>query len=96
MSIRLVVTFAAAPGKAAEYLAAWKERCAAVTGEEPGCEQYEIFQSAEDPDRLVLVEHWTDQAALDAHFEHSKTRPPMPAELGAFVSREDYVYNRVR
>lgn len=36
MSIRLVVTFAAAPGKGADYLAAWKERCAEVSSQEPG------------------------------------------------------------
>ena len=33
---------------------------------EPGCEQFEVFQSVANPDRLALLERWTDPAALDA------------------------------
>jgi quinol monooxygenase YgiN len=34
---------------------------------EPGCEQFEDFQSVVNPDKLALLERWPDQAALDAH-----------------------------
>jgi quinol monooxygenase YgiN len=34
---------------------------------EPGCEQFEVFQSVVNPDKLALLERWTDQAALDTH-----------------------------
>jgi quinol monooxygenase YgiN len=34
---------------------------------EPGCEQFEMFRSVVDPDKLAILERWTDQAALDAH-----------------------------
>ena len=96
MSVRLVVTIAAAPGKGPELAAAYKGRCAEVM-KEPGCEQFEVFQSALDPDKLVLLERWADQAALDVHAKVNTTRPPLPAGLRAGAGeREDYAYNRTR
>lgn len=35
--------------------------------EEDGCIQFEFFFAAERNDRMVLMEHWRDAAALDAH-----------------------------
>jgi len=96
MSIRLVITFSAAPGKGAELAQAMKARCAAVVTE-PGCEQFEAFQSVADPDKVVLLEHWKDQAALDAHMKVNATRAPIPEGLRVgVVEREDYSYNRTR
>lgn len=34
---------------------------------EPGCIGYEVFRSLDDPTALVLVEHYRDDAALEAH-----------------------------
>ena len=64
---------------------------------EPGCQQFEVFQSALDPDRLVLLELWSDQAALDAHAKMNTTRArPSPAACGAPPGgREDYAYNKI-
>ena len=96
MQVRLVVTIAAAPGKGGELAAAFKSRCAEVR-QEPGCEQFEAFQSVVDPDRLTLLELWRDQAALDAHAKLNATRPPMPPGLRLGTGeREDYTYNRTR
>ena len=96
MSIRLVVTITAAAGKGSELAQAYKARCAdAMT--EPGCEQFEIFQGVADPDRLTLLERWSDQAALDAHARLNSTRPPLRPELRAGSGeREDYQYHRTR
>jgi quinol monooxygenase YgiN len=66
MAVRLVVTFHAASGKGAELAQAMKARCE-VSRQDAGCEQFEVFQSVSDPDKLVLLELWKDQAALDAH-----------------------------
>ena len=96
MAIRLVVSITAAPGKGAELAQAYRARCPEIL-QEPGCEQFEVFQSVLDPDRLALLERWSDQAALDAHAERNKTRPPLPAGLRAGPGeREDYTYNRTR
>ena len=96
MSVRLVVSINAAPGKGAELAAAFRTRCAEVM-QEPGCEQFEVFQSVLNPDKLALLELWKDQAALDVHAKVNITRPPFPAGLRAEGgSREDYEYNKVR
>lgn len=96
MALRLIVTMTAAPGKGAELLQIYKSRCADII-KEPGCEQFEIFQSGVNPDKLVIIERWKDQQSLDVHSKANATRPPIPAELrvGA-TEREDYTYNRTR
>jgi len=97
MSVRLVVTLRAKPGKGGELAQAYRTRCAEVM-KEPGCEQFEVFQSAVDPDTLVLLERWADKAALAAHAEVNRTRPALRPELRAdgVAEREDYEYNRTR
>lgn len=96
MAIRLVVTITAAPGKGAQLAEAYKGRCAEVM-KEPGCEQFEVFQSVVNPDRLTLLERWVDQAALDAHAKLNSTRPALRPELRAGnAEREDYEYRRTR
>ena len=96
MAIRLIVTITAAPGKGAELAQAYKARCLEVM-KEPGCEQFEVFQSVVNPDKLAILERWTDQGALDAHARLQSTRPPLRPELRAGdTEREDYTYNRTR
>jgi quinol monooxygenase YgiN len=96
MSVRLVVTITAAPGKGSELAQAYKSRCAEVM-QEPGCEQFEVFQSVVYPDRLALLERWADQPALDAHARLNTTRPPLEPHLRlGNGEREDYTYNRTR
>jgi quinol monooxygenase YgiN len=96
MAVRLVVTITAAPGKGAELAQAFRARCVECA-QEPGCEQFEVFQSVLNPDKLALLELWKDQAALDAHAKVNETRAPMPAGLRSGAgAREDYEYNRTR
>jgi quinol monooxygenase YgiN len=96
MSVRLVVAIDAAPGKGNELAQAFKARCVEVM-KEPGCEQFEVFQSVLNPDKLALLELWKDQAALDVHAKVNETRTPLPAGLrAAGGSREDYEHNIVR
>lgn len=96
MPVRLVINLNAAPGKGAELARVFRQRCAEVV-QEPGCLQFEIFQSAVDPDKLALLELWADQAALDAHAKVNATRAPLPDGLRVGAGeREDYEYNRVR
>lgn len=96
MSIRLVVTVTAAPGKGAELARAFEIR-ATECRKEPGCEQFDIFQGVTNSEEVVLLERWTDQAALDAHAKLNSTRPKLDPTLRAGTgSREDYEYNRTR
>ena len=43
--------------------------CIAATRKEAGCIAYELYESLEDPTRLVFVEKWETREALT---EHSK------------------------
>jgi quinol monooxygenase YgiN len=95
MAVRLVVSITAAPGKGSELAQAFKARCAECM-KEPGCEQFEVFQSVVNPDRLALLERWSDQAALDAHAKLNSMRPPLFPELRKDSEREDYEYRRTR
>jgi quinol monooxygenase YgiN len=96
MAVRLVVTINAVPGKGSALAQVYRERCAEVM-KEPGCEQFEVFQSALNPDKLTLLELWKDQAALDVHAKVNATRAPLPDGLRAAAGeREDYAYNRTR
>jgi len=96
MAIRLIIKMTAAPGKGSELGKLYKPRCEEIM-QEPGCEQFEVFQSVVNPDNLVLLERWSDQAALDVHHKANAARPPLPAELRVGTTeREDYTYNRTR
>ena len=50
---------------------------------EEGNERYEYFFPMDDPQTVMLIDRWTDQAALDAHHE-----TPMMAEIATL--REKY------
>ena len=64
---------------------------------EPGYEQFEVFPSVLNPDRLALLERWSAPAALDAHAKLNATRPALRPELHVGSGeREDYEYNRTR
>jgi quinol monooxygenase YgiN len=96
MPVRLVVTLTAAPGKSAELANVYRERCAEVM-KEPGCQQFEVFQSQLDPDKLILLELWSDAQALAEHAKVNATRAPLPPGLRVGGGeREDYEYARTR
>ncbi len=96
MAVRLVITITAAPGKGAEFARAFKPRCE-ESRKDAGCLQFEIFQSAFDPDKFTLLELWESPEALAAHAKLQAARPPLPEglRLGG-GEREDYEYNRTR
>jgi quinol monooxygenase YgiN len=92
----LVITVEAEQGKGAELARAMRDYCRAASAED-GCEQFELFVSADDPDKLVVLERWADQHALDAHAERNATHPPsIPPGLRKSGEREDYEYRRTR
>ena len=51
---------------------------------EPGNLRYRYFQPMDDPETVLLIDSWTDQAAIDAH--HAS---PMMAQLAAFREKYD-------
>ncbi len=73
-----MVTITAAQGKGGDLAESFKGRCAEVM-KKPGCEQFEARRSVVDPDKVVLLERWADQAVPDVRAKLTQTRPPMPA-----------------
>jgi quinol monooxygenase YgiN len=62
-----------APGRADDFASAFTGMQATARKEE-GCEQYELFQSLDEPEKLVLLERWASQELLDKHMEAERTR----------------------
>lgn len=54
------------------------QKVSAETLNEPGCIDYRFWIAPDDPNSIMLVEKWEDQAALDVHMTS-----PLLAELGA-------------
>ncbi|MGI9146435.1 MAG: putative quinol monooxygenase [Chloroflexota bacterium] len=89
--VRLVIHFTADSAEIAdEAIAAAVERCKKAQ-QEPGCLQFEVFRSALEPERYVLLEHWESQAALDVHAKGMAANPSRP-NPGIRRVREDYAY----
>lgn len=77
MAIRIAVTVKAASGKGDGYGAAFLP-LTKQTQKEPGCEQYELFRSLEEPDKFVLLERWTTPEDLEVHMGVLRERGPSP------------------
>ena len=91
--VRLIIQFTADSVETADKaIEAAVERCKRAQ-QEPGCLQFEVFRSALQPERYVLLEHWESQEALDVHAKGMATNPPRQTP-GITREREDYVYNR--
>jgi quinol monooxygenase YgiN len=72
MTIHIVVDVDVLPGRLDDARAAFRE-LAAATLLEAGCLQFDVFVSEEEDDRLVLVEAWADQDAIDLHMKEECT-----------------------
>ena len=57
---------------------------AAAIRQEPGNLRYQYFQPLDDPETVLLIDSWADQAAIDAH--HAS---PMMAQLAALREKYD-------
>ena len=53
--------------------------------QEPGCLLHAVHHDAEDPNRLVFLEHWADRASLRAHFGVAASQAFVTA-VGALAS----------
>ena len=73
MAIRHVVTIQVAPGKSAQFARAFTA-LQVLTEQEEGCEQYELFQSLDDPNKMVILERWASRLLLDKHMDGERER----------------------
>ncbi|MBV9328380.1 MAG: antibiotic biosynthesis monooxygenase [Chloroflexi bacterium] len=90
--VRLIIQFTAdSPDIADKAIASAVERCKRAQ-KEPGCLQFEVFRSALQPERYVLLERWESKEALAVHAQGMATNPQPPAQ-GIKRVREDYEYS---
>jgi quinol monooxygenase YgiN len=101
MPVRRVIIMPAVLGKGTDLAKALEEHSVNVR-KEPGCLQFEAFQSSHDPDTICLLQLWTDQASLDRHGRQGpnqtldRLRADVTEDGYKGSSREDYEYNRTR
>jgi quinol monooxygenase YgiN len=71
--ILVIGSVIAQPGRYQEALALSQEHVARSRAE-PGCVAHAVHRDTENPDRLVFVEEWLDQASLQQHFKVPASR----------------------
>ena len=84
--IAIHVEFRPHPGSHAAFDALIREHARLTQAEEPGCERFEVLQPLKqdgmpDEGRIMLVEVYTDQAAVKAHVAN----PRMPKVREAYT-----------
>jgi quinol monooxygenase YgiN len=85
--VRLVINMSARPGEAQNYINAWNPQHDEVNAE-PGCLQYELFQSTTNPENLTLLEWWATEEDFNRHVKVQQGRVPVGAEfLGRSADR---------
>jgi len=65
--IGIIATLTAQDGKADELVAVCKGLATEVNAKEEGCLQYDVFVAADDANKVIFIERYADQAALDHH-----------------------------
>lgn len=79
MSLSIIATIVAQPEHRETVFQALTAMLA-PTRAEAGCRQYDLHADQSDPNRLVMIERWADDAALDAHIA-----TPHMAQLKAII-----------
>ena len=70
MQILIVGTITVEPARREELLTAIAPLVRKTRQEEPGCLDYAFMTDTVEVDRVVVVERWSDEMSLAAHFEH--------------------------
>jgi quinol monooxygenase YgiN len=86
----LLVEFNVKPECRQQFEAAIEINAKASVGKEPGCFQFDVLRSQDDPNRVFLYEVYRDVAAFQAHMEmeHTKTFLALAKDL---VTRQSVV-----
>ena len=63
----LMVQMQVRPGRREQFLAGMSANAQASVRDEPGCLRFDVCSVADDPDRFVLYELYTDPEAFAAH-----------------------------
>jgi quinol monooxygenase YgiN len=87
-AVRKVARITGKPGHSQQLRLALAD-LESATRQEPGCVEFTFFQAISDQDSFVLLEHFADQSALDAHMQLEHTRSFFSARLVSSVAAVD-------
>lgn len=85
-AVVVVATIRPLPEHRAEVIAAFEKAIAAVHADDAGCLLYALHEA---DDRLVMIEKWASQDALDAHSRGAALRELGPALAGKVEGAPD-------
>ena len=89
--VRLVHNYKVKPGTGADYIGFWDSEYDVINGQ-PGCEQWELFQSTTDPDAFALLEHWESRGAFHSYWKIQKVRPVAGKDLIDYSSMRTEIF----
>ncbi len=84
----LIVTIAVKSPEDTAPVAAALARMRPLCLAEPGCAQWEAYQSEDNPGKFVLVEHWLTRGHWEAHGELSAIQDIYLPEILPRITRE--------
>lgn len=90
MAIGLIAKLQVAAGKNAEFEAAFKQLAQTVNATEDGCLLYVLHQSREDAQTYIVLEQYTDEAALKAHDQTAHYKA-FGQQAGAFLAAPPHI-----
>jgi (4S)-4-hydroxy-5-phosphonooxypentane-2,3-dione isomerase len=64
--LMIVVEFELKPQHTNDFIKLMKSH-AELSRKEDGCQQFDVLQAQDDPNKVFFIESWRDQAALDVH-----------------------------
>ncbi|HLS48265.1 MAG TPA: putative quinol monooxygenase [Gemmatimonadales bacterium] len=78
--VTVLIRYQAQPGKADQARQELDALIRTVVAEEPDCRRIWLHQNTSGPEQLLLVEHWTSEAAFNGPHMHTP-------HLTAFIAR---------
>ena len=89
MAIGVVATLKVQDVKENDFEAVFRELAAQVRANEPGNSLYQVFKSRKDAGTYVVMEVYSDQAALEAHGKSDHFRAAGPRMVPTLAGRAD-------
>ena len=65
--LRRMIVVTVPPEKAAEAERLWKQGCAPLLIQQPGCVNEEFLRSVDNPGEIISLQTWESQAAIDRY-----------------------------
>ena len=87
--IVLIAKYTCKPGTGNDVLETLKKMAPLVKQEEPGCKMYHAAQSRDNPDYILLVEHYVDQDAVENHRNTPHYQEHIAGTIGPMLEKKE-------